>query len=315
MIEAMVIDPDWGVRKAAFDEIERLVLMHGGRLRWRDIARGFYFRDELVRFASKPRGIFKPRQMTSALSVKTSMPRAGRQSWYRDQASAIDEKTGLLPYDLARESAAESNRHLQLAFERNAPIIYFRAVREAVYEAIWPVWVRQFSVEENRVLLAANDTASQEVSSVSVALPSEPESREPSYYLVETKRRNHQAWFSSRTKSAYGYRCAFSGLPLRDLLVGAHIVPDSEGGVASVRNGICMSSLHHTAFDAHLIGVDPDLRIHVGQSVLDSRDGPLLESLKDLDSRRIRVPREASFQPKREYLERRFDQFLEVQTR
>ena len=164
------------------------------------------------------------------------------------------------------------------------------------------------------MLLAATATASQEVSAARVELASEPESREPSYYLVETRQRNHQAWFSSRTKSAYGYRCAFSGLPLRDLLVGAHIVPDSEGGVASVRNGICMSSLHHTAFDAHLIGVDPDLRIHVGQSVFDSRDGPLLESLKDLDSRSIRVPMEESLQPKREYLERRFDQFLQGQT-
>ena len=233
-------------------------------------------------FASKPRGIFKPKQMSSALSVKTSMPRTGRQSWYRDQAAAIDEKTGLVPYDLARKSAAESNRHLRLAFERKAPIVCFRAVREAVYEAIWPVWVEQFSEEEGRVLLAVTDTASHNVSSVEAALPDEIESRERSYYLVETRQRNHQAWFSSQTKSAYGYRCAFSGLPLRDLLVGAHIVPDSEGGVASVRNGICISALHHTAFDAHLIGVDPDLRIHVGRTVFDSRDGPLLESLKDL---------------------------------
>ena len=312
-MEGMVFDPDWAVRRAAFEALDRLVLIHGGRLPWQDIARGFHFGGELVRFASRPRGIFKPRQMTAALSVKTSMPRTGRESWYRDQASAIDEKTGLVPYDLARKSAEESNRHLQLAFERKAPVVYFRAVREAVYEAIWPVWIRQFNVEESRVLLAATDTASQEVSSVRVALPSDPESREPSYYLVETRRRNHQAWFSSRTKSAYGYRCAFSGLPLRDLLVGAHIVPDSEGGVASVRNGICMSALHHTAFDAHLIGVDPDLRIHVGQHVFASRDGPLLESLKDLDSRSVRVPIEASLQPKREYLERRFDQFLAAQ--
>ena len=74
-----------------------------------------------------------------------------------------------------------------------------------------------------------------------------------------------------------------------------------------------MSALHHTAFDAHLIGVDPDLRIHVGQPVFASRDGPLLESLIDLDSRSVRVPMEATLRPKREYLERRFDQFLAAQ--
>ena len=335
-MDAMTSDPDWAIRMAAFAALERLVLTHDGRLPWRDIARGFSFEGETVCFASKALGIFKPKQMSAALSVKTTKPRAGRQSRYRDQAFSastrrprsvstagrqsryqdqalvIDDKTGLLSYDLAHQSEA-SNRHLQLAFERKAPIIYFRAVREAVYEAIWPVWVEQFSGEKRRVLLAASDATYRNVSSVRAALAGVPESREPSYYLVETKHRNHQAWFSSRTKSAYGYRCAFSGLPLRDLLVGAHIVPDSEGGVASVPNGICMSALHHTAFDAHLIGVDPDLRIHVGQSVLASRDGPLLASLRDLDSRNIRVPSEASLQPKREYLERRFDQFLGAQ--
>ena len=189
----MTDDPDWRVRLAAFAALERLVLAHGGRLAWQEIARGFSVRGELVHFASKPRGIFKPKQMSAALSVKTSRPRAGRPSWYRDQASAVDEQTGLVPYDLARKSAAESNRHLQLAFERKAPIIYFRAVREAVYEAIWPVWVEQFSEGESRVLLAANDTAYQNVSSVRAVFPDQTESREPSYYLVETRRRNHQA--------------------------------------------------------------------------------------------------------------------------
>ena len=136
------------------------------------------------------------------------------------------------------------------------------------------------------------DSASANVSSVEAVLAGDAESRPRSYYLVESKQRNHQAWFSSRTKSAYGYRCAFSGLPLRNLLVGAHIVPDAEDGPASVANGICMSTLHHTAFDTHLIGVDPDLRIHVAQSVFEGRDGPLLESLKALASRSLRVPDE-----------------------
>jgi len=36
-----------------------------------------------------------------------------------------------------------------------------------------------------------------------------------------SKRRNHQAWFSKHVRSVYGYRCAFSNLPLGKLLVGA----------------------------------------------------------------------------------------------
>ena len=309
----MIDDPDWPIRLAAFAALERLVIATGGRLSWRDIAGGFQLHGDIVRFASRPRGIFKPRQMTAALSVKTTAPRAGRRSWYRDQGSVLDAQTGLVPYDLARDTARDSNDHLRGAFERKAPLIYFRAVEPAVYEAIWPVWIEQFSQTEGRALLAAADPASANVSSVQAVLAGDAESRPRSYYLVESKQRNHQAWFSSRTKSAYGYRCAFSGLPLRDLLVGAHIVPDAEDGPASVANGICMSTLHHTAFDAHLIGVDPELHIHVAQSVFEGRDGPLLESLKALESRSLRVPDEAPLQPRREYLEQRFAQFVAAQ--
>ena len=123
------------------------------------------------------------------------------------------------------------------------------------------------------------------------------------------KYRNHQAWFSSRTRSAYGYRCAFSGLPLGKLLVGAHIKADEEEGPASVNNGICMSTLHHTAFDAHLIGVDPDLRIHVARAVMMASDGPLLSSLQGLDGKPLRVPADPLAAPDPEYLDWRFSRF------
>ena len=309
----MIDDPDLPVRLAAFAALERLAIASAGRLAWRDIDDGFQFRGDNVHFANRARGIFKPRQMSAALSVKATAPRAGRRSWYRDQGSILDPDTGLVPYDLARESAQDSNDSLRLAFERKAKLIYFRAVEPAVYEAIWPVWIVHFSQAEGRAFLAAADSAHANVSSVEALLASDAESRPRSYYLVESRRRNHQAWFSSRTKSAYGYRCAFSGLPLRDLLVGAHIVPDAEEGPASVTNGICMSTLHHTAFDTHLIGVDPNLRIHVAESVFEGRDGPLLESLKALADRSLRVPSEAPLQPRREYLEQRFAQFVAAQ--
>lgn len=310
---AMIDDPDVPVRLAAFAALERLVIAKGGRLAWRDIAGGFPFRGDLVHFANRARGIFKPRQMAAALSVKTTEPRGGRRTWYRDQASVVDADTGLVSYDLARDTASDSNNSLRAAFERRAPLIYFRAVEPAVYEAIWPVWIEKFSTTEGRVFLAAEDSVGANVSSVQALSAGDAESRPRSYYLVESRHRNHQAWFSSRTKSAYGYRCAFSGLPLRDLLVGAHIVPDADDGPASVANGICMSTLHHTAFDTHLIGVDPDLRIHVAESVFAGRDGPLLESLKALADRNLRVPGEVPLQPRREYLEQRFAQFVVAQ--
>ncbi len=309
-------DPDWAVRHQAFSALGRLSIEWGDRIPWQEIARGFEFRGRRIHFASRPIGIFKPRQMSAALSVRTVKPRSGsgRKTWYRDQHADLDRPTGLVPYDLDRRGPdAAANRHLRAAYDRRAPLIYFRATEPSVYDAIWPVWIEHFSANERRVLLAAQDAAETDLSSVRAATVASPDLvAEPQYTLRKTRHRNHQAWFSSRTKSAYGYRCAFSGLPLRDLLVGAHILPDSAGGPASVTNGICMSTLHHTAFDRHLIGVDPDLGVHVAPRVTEGRDGPLLESLIALAGTELRAPQDERAHPNRDYLERRFRQFGEV---
>ena len=134
---------------------------------------------------------------------------SGRHS--RDYRADLDVETGLLPYDLARKSASHTNDALKLAYQRRGPLIYFRAVRSALYEAIWPVWVEDFRADEGRVLLAAASPARGD------AVPDEwprPNlsigDRERSYSLRMTRRRNHQAWFSKHVRSVYGYRCAFS---------------------------------------------------------------------------------------------------------
>ncbi len=255
--------------------------------------------------------------MSAALSIKTTKPRDGRRTWYRDQNAGIevDAATGLLPYDLVRDPRHPTYDSLRRAYERRAPLIYFRAVESAVYEAIWPVRVADFSANEGRVLLAApdhrrNDVSSAEATDVAV----HANVRERSYSLRLTRQRNHQDWFSSRVRAVYGYRCAFSRLPLGRLLVGAHIKSDDAGGPASIPNGICMSALHHAAFDSYLIGVDPDLKVHVSPSVFDADDGPLLANLQDLDGTRLRVPDEPFARPDREFLEWRFARFEKSRT-
>ena len=44
-----------------------------------------------------------------------------------------------------------------------------------------------------------------------------------------------------------------------------------------ISNGLPLTKLHHAAFDAHLIGIDPDYQIHVSDGLLESHDGPFLE--------------------------------------
>lgn len=305
-------DPDWAKREVALHAVERLALECNGRIPWSRIAEGFTYKGQTILFASKALGIFKPKEMSGALSVKTVKPRAGRRIWYRDQASDVDfdQYTGLLSYNLAEKSPA-ANEYLRKSFERKSPIIYFRAIESAVYEAIFPVWIAGFDLHAKRVLLAAPDIMHPNRSSMEEFRAASTEVRQQSWTTVERKHRNHQSWFSSVVKSAYGYRCAFSGLPLGNLLVGAHIIPDSEGGLATVQNGICMSTLHHSAYDSFLIGIDSSYKIHVAPKVLNEQDGQVLEHIKNLQGQELRLPESKAEQPDQSFLERRFAQFMD----
>ena len=303
--DILMTDPDQRIRAAALAAIERLSRQYGGRVHWAHIQQGFDVDGERVHFATRAKGIFKPRQMSAALSLKTVIPRLGREAWYRDQGLAgqnLDQETGLLRYDLARGGPDEpSNRSLLKAMERRAPLIYFAGFAPSEYQPVFPVWVEAF--RENDVLLATTDNLASGAGLISREGP------ERSYSFTTVRSRNHQAWFSMRTKAAYGYRCAFSSLPVRELLVGAHIVPDAEGGPASVKNGICMSTLHHAAFDTHLVGVDPDFRIHISPQLRERQDGDLLATLKGLEGTEIRLPSDQDDWPNPAFLERRFARF------
>src|SRR3546814_10664331 len=80
------------------------------------------------------------------------------------------------------------------------------------------------------------------------------------YALRTVKQRLHQASFREAVVTAYHGRCAISHLPEQRLLDAAHIVPDKHErlGQPVVPNGLPLSTLHHAAFDANLLGIDPE---------------------------------------------------------
>jgi len=67
--------------------------------------------------------------------------------------------------------------------------------------------------------------------------------------------------------------------------------------------------IHHPAFDAHLIGIDPDCRLHVSERLLAQNDGPMLEAIKGLAGGLLRPPRRAQDCPDRDRLAVRFERF------
>lgn len=131
------------------------------------------------------------------------------------------------------------------------------------------------------------------------------------YAIRAVKQRLHQATFREAVVSAYGGRCALSGLPETMLLDAAHIIADKNEklGQPVIPNGIPLSKIHHAAFDAHLIGIDPQFNLHVAPRLLGQKDGPLLEALKQLDGKTIHMPRRQKDYPDRERLAMRFADF------
>src|SRR5258706_16115553 len=129
---------------------------------------------------------------------------------------------------------------------------------------------------------------------------------------VEIKARLHQASFRNAVLSAYGGRCTISHLPEPRLLDAAHIVMDADEqlGQPVISNDLPLTKLHHAAFDAHLIGIDPDYRIHVSDRLLEIHDGPFLElGLKGIVGQVIQLPRRTEDYPDRERLALRVEEF------
>jgi hypothetical protein len=71
-----------------------------------------------------------------------------------------------------------------------------------------------------------------------------------------------------------------------------------------------VSKLHHATFDANLIGIDPDYRIHISEPPLSMNDGPMFEQgLKALAGRELRRPKRDADRPDRDRLALRFASF------
>lgn len=74
-------------------------------------------------------------------------------------------------------------------------------------------------------------------------------------------------------------------------------------------NGIPLSKIHHAAFDAHLIGIDPNFKVYVAERLLSQNDGPMLEALKRLHGTDLHLPGRTRDHPDRDRLAQRFEVF------
>ena len=302
---------DGELRAAAFLALRRL-RAEKGVLTADDLQAGFEFGCERVPFASGRRGIWKPKRMQHLLSIKTVHPRPGNRVWYSDQYTAREEVYQAQEHVTyafqGKDPGSFDNQWLKQAMAHQVPIIYFFGVAPGRYEALFPVFIEDWSASS----LSARVAIGQMAGAGAVAAPVDAADRR--YAMREVKQRLHQASFREAILSAYKDSCAISGLPTPRLLDAAHIIPDGdeEYGAPVVPNGMALSKIHHAAFDAHMIGIDPDYRIHISEKLLDLHDGPILElGIKEMDKQLIKVPRDEAKKPDKERLERRFVNFKE----
>jgi putative restriction endonuclease len=300
-------DPDADIRLVAFQHLIAARRAQGGALPWSLLVEGFRARGQHFRFASQAEGIFRPVGMSGLLSIKTVVPREGREAWYHDQVQPeVLSQEETLPYAFKGSNPdIAQNRWLKEAMEHKLAIIYFYGVAPGIYEPLFPAFVTDWSTDQLSCSLV--------VSSSTVGDPLAPlQPVERRYAMRTVHQRLHQSVFRERVLAAYGYRCALSGLPEQRLIDAAHIVPDAHEqlGQPDVRNGICMSKIHHAAYDSGLIGIDPDFTIHVSERLLQLHDGPLLEeAIKRIAGNKIRVPTDTLAAPDRERLAYRYEQF------
>lgn len=110
-----------------------------------------------------------------------------------------------------------------------------------------------------------------------------------------------QGTFRVIVTDMYERRCTITGERTLPVLEAAHIKPYSSGGPHEPENGLLLRSDLHTLFDQGYITVDADqLKVVVSPRIREEFENG--RDYYQLHGRSIRLPREASTSPSREYL-------------
>jgi putative restriction endonuclease len=277
----------------------------------RDDVAQFPWQGRTLRLLGPQTGIWKISGLSdAAIAFSTSFVPDGKRRPYEDDSGP----DGLLRYKWrGTDPDHADNRALRRAMERGLPLVYFVGV------GYRPGTQTQWFDAQYPVFLVAEESAQHQFAvAYEVEQRPVPDLSDPAALEI-TKRynerivtvRHHQPESRGRVISAYESRCAVCRLPFAELLDAAHIKPDSEGGSARVSNGLSLCKIHHGAYDTEILGISPDLKIHIRQSVLETFDGPTLQhALKEMDGETLRqIPRDKLSRPDRELLSERFERF------
>lgn len=297
---------DENVRSSCFGQLAILCAEFGEDVPYRGaLERGFTFRGERVPYLNYQKGIYRAavQRGPAALSINTSY-----DSPYDDE----ETPDGFLYAYRDAPVDHPDNRALRAAHGLQVPIVYFVATRPGWYRPLFPCFVVTDDPVARHVLVGPGKLVGPIDESEPATIDDPIERR---YAVRETRVRVHQARFRGRVLTAYRDRCTICRLKEVRLLDAAHITSDAEGhGDPVVPNGLSLCSIHHRAFDQHLVGVSPDFEVRVSRRLLEDDDGPMLDVLKGFDRRPIELPSRRVWRPDRERLALRYERFVERST-
>jgi putative restriction endonuclease len=270
-----------------------------GWLSWDELLHDYHFHGMHIALIGQ-RGIINPSVLDETLCVQTSY-----KSPYLD-----DNSSGPVQYKFEAQHGptAGSNIKLRRALQNQVPIVYLQGVATGKYVAWANVFVTGEDLENQHVTINLDPAANAFV------MTSVDNEIEKQYALTEARRRVHQPKFRAEVLLAYETKCAICRLKHGELLDAAHIVPDSDPrGIASVRNGMALCKIHHTAYDKRLIGISPDYEVKVNAGLLLEVDGPMLKhGIQEMHGTQIHVPKQALQRPDKELLAITFENFLQT---
>jgi putative restriction endonuclease len=256
-------------------------------------------------------GIWKIASLSdAAIAISTSYVPDGAPRPYEDG----EGPDGMQRYKWRGTDPNQSdNRALRRAMERNLPLLwlvgigYVPGTTQQLYDVMYPAYLLGEEPSQHQFVVALD----QNQKLIPSTEPPAVQEIVKRYNERIVKTRYHQPLFRARVIHAYEERCAVCRLPFTELLEAAHIRPDSQGGSAKISNGMSLCKIHHGAYDADIIGISPDYKVHVRESVLATFDGPTLQhSIKEMDGEILRqIPNEVGNRPDRELLAERFEKF------
>jgi putative restriction endonuclease len=285
----------------------------GRTVSWSDIQA---YAEKGARLVTQAKGIYKPRYMEYALSVRQTLdsPYADKEVQRRPDGSWVYPYFQENPDPVQRDKEA-TNRGLIKCMNDGVPVGVLLQTKpkpgveyEVIGLALVSEWTNGYFVFEgfsNNGTIhksdAAHDRAKAETTPAieDFGLTSETDDREKA--IAEVVRRRGQAKFRRALIAAYRSRCAITGCDAVEALEAAHIAPYRGDHTDHVQNGLLLRADVHSLFDLGLVSIDPKtMKVVIAAELVGTSYGELAGSA-------LSLPSDPSQRPSAEALAKHFE--------